>query len=213
MTNPQSPRTPAGWYPDPEGLQRQRWWDGERWTMDVAPLAAPQPYTGARQQLTAPPGTDWNTPWIWLVLFLPMLPTIPLLFLDWSALAVVDPDTLSPDLEAQLEFYTSPAYLASVLGGWLVWALAVVCAYLDFKALRDRGVPAPFHWAWGILNPYVYAIGRGVVTNRRTGKGMVVVWVAVGLIVLGIVLGFVIAAMVIGAVFSQLPELSELPTT
>ncbi len=146
-------------------------------------------------------------------MFLPLLPTIPLLFLDWSAITAVDPVTLRPDLERQLAFYTSPAYLGSLIGGWLVWAIVVACAYLDFKTLRDRGIPAPFHWAWAFLNPYVFAIGRGVVTNRRTGTGMAVVWVAVGLILLGIVLGLVMAAMVIGAVFSQLPELSELPTT
>ena len=206
MTNPEHVRTPAGWYPDPEGLQRQRYWDGERWTSDVAPPTAPQPYTGARPQLTAPPGTGWNTPWIWLVLLLPLLPAIPLLFLDWSAFLAVDPDTLETDLESQLAIYTSPAYLTSVIGGWLAWALSVVFAYLDFKTLRDRGVPAPFHWAWAFLSSVVYAIGRGVVTNRRMGKGIVVVWVAVGVILVGIILGIVIGAMAIGAVFSQLPD-------
>jgi Protein of unknown function (DUF2510) len=213
VTNSGTPNTPAGWYPDPEGLQRQRWWDGQRWTTDVAPLAAAQPYTGARPQQTAPAGTDWNTPWIWLMLVLPLLPMIPLLFLDWSSFLALDPDTLDTDLESQLAIYTSPAYLASLIGGWLAWALAVVLAYLDFKTLRDRGVPAPFHWAWAILSPYVYGIGRGVVTNRRTGKGIVVMWVTIALLVLGIVLGFVIAGIVIGTVFSQLPELSELPAS
>ena len=24
--------TPAGWYPDPAGHARLRWWDGARWT-------------------------------------------------------------------------------------------------------------------------------------------------------------------------------------
>jgi hypothetical protein len=213
VTNPDTPRTPAGWYPDPEGVQRQRWWDGERWTADVAPLSATQPYTGARPQLTAPAGADWNTPWIWILLVLPFLPMIPLLFLDWSAVTAVDPDTLSSDLDRQLALYTSPAYLTSLIGGWLAWALAVVLAYLDFKALRDRGVPAPFHWAWAFLSSVVYAIGRGIVTNRRMGKGIVVMWVAIALLVLSIGIGFTIAGMVIAEVFSQLPELSELPSS
>jgi hypothetical protein len=30
---------PAGWYPDPEQVQTQRYWDGERWTDQRAPLA------------------------------------------------------------------------------------------------------------------------------------------------------------------------------
>ena len=213
MTNPETSRPPAGWYPDPEGLARQRWWDGEKWTADVAPLAAPQPYTAARPQLTAPAGTDWNTAWIWLLLFLPVLPSISLFFLDWSQLFEIDPVSLEQDLERQFAFYTSPAYLFAVIGGWLAYALSVVLAYLDFKTLRDRGVPAPFHWAWSFLSPYVYAIGRGVVTNRRIGKGVVVVWVAVALIVLGLIAAFVLMAMIFNAVFSQIPEFSELPTS
>jgi hypothetical protein len=213
VTNPETPRPPAGWYPDPEGLQRQRWWDGEKWTADVAPLTAPQPYSAERPQLTAPPGTDWNTPWIWLLLFLPVLPTISLFFLDWSQLLEIDPNTLESDLDRQVAFYTSPAYLLSVIGGWVAYALAVVLAFLDFRTLRGRGVPSPFHWAWSFLSPYVYAIGRGVVTNRRTGKGIAVVWVAVGLIVLGLIAGFVLAAVVFTAVFSQISEVSQLPTS
>ena len=31
---------PAGWYPDPDGSARVRWWDGTRWTACIAP--APQ---------------------------------------------------------------------------------------------------------------------------------------------------------------------------
>jgi hypothetical protein len=205
VTNAGDP-TPAGWYPDPEGLQRQRWWNGERWTEDVAPLSA-APYTGGEQRLTAPAGTDWNTPWIWLLLVLPLLPSIPLLFLDWSSLVAVDADTLESSLESQFALYSSPAYLASVLGGWLAWALSVLFAYFDFKTLRDRGVPSPFHWAWAFLGSVVYAIGRGVVTNRRMGSGLAVMWAAIAIIVLGLVLAVVITVAVIGAVFAELPTL------
>lgn len=28
---------PPGWYPDPQGTQSLRWWDGWRWTTNVAP--------------------------------------------------------------------------------------------------------------------------------------------------------------------------------
>ncbi|MFH6779358.1 DUF2510 domain-containing protein, partial [Clavibacter michiganensis] len=27
-----TPSTPAGWYADPAGSDRLRWWDGTRWT-------------------------------------------------------------------------------------------------------------------------------------------------------------------------------------
>jgi hypothetical protein len=209
MTHHESQTIPAGWYPDPEGLQRQRWWDGERWTAHFAPLSTQQPYTGAAPQGGAPTGTDWNTPWIWLALVLPLLPTLPLLFVDWSGLVAANPGSFDPDIERQLSVYASPAYLTSVIGGWLAWALAVVFCYLDFKTLRDRGVPAPFHWAWAFLGSVVYAIGRGVVTNRRMGAGMVVVWAAVGLIVLILVVSLVVTAVIIGAASAQFPGLFE----
>lgn len=33
----------AGWYPDPEGQNRQRFWDGDSWADYYAPLISPQP--------------------------------------------------------------------------------------------------------------------------------------------------------------------------
>ncbi|WP_232836135.1 DUF2510 domain-containing protein [Mycolicibacterium smegmatis] len=32
---------PAGWYPDPDGAPTQRYFDGKKWTDQLAPLAAP----------------------------------------------------------------------------------------------------------------------------------------------------------------------------
>jgi hypothetical protein len=32
---------PPGWYIDPDGLATMRWWDGEQWTDQLAPVAAP----------------------------------------------------------------------------------------------------------------------------------------------------------------------------
>jgi hypothetical protein len=40
-------QTPAGWYPDPQMASTQRYWDGERWTEQVAPL--PRPATATTQ--------------------------------------------------------------------------------------------------------------------------------------------------------------------
>jgi hypothetical protein len=28
---------PFGWYPDPAGSDRMRWWDGQRWTEKLEP--------------------------------------------------------------------------------------------------------------------------------------------------------------------------------
>lgn len=34
-------RLPAGWYPDPEGGNRRRWWDGREWTQYTAEFQRP----------------------------------------------------------------------------------------------------------------------------------------------------------------------------
>lgn len=47
MTEP----TPAGWYPDPETPGQQRYWDGNAWTQNFAPGAAPPaPQTSATKK-------------------------------------------------------------------------------------------------------------------------------------------------------------------
>lgn len=35
---PPPPSVPAGWYPDPQGVQVQRYWDGSKWTEHTAPV-------------------------------------------------------------------------------------------------------------------------------------------------------------------------------
>ena len=34
-------RLPAGWYPDPDGGSRRRWWDGREWTQYTAEFQRP----------------------------------------------------------------------------------------------------------------------------------------------------------------------------
>jgi hypothetical protein len=48
MTDSNSPLPPAGWYPDPAGSNRTRWWNGFGWSDtygEPAPTAAPAPFT------------------------------------------------------------------------------------------------------------------------------------------------------------------------
>lgn len=169
----------AGWYPDPENPTHSRWWDGLHWSeqssgFQAAP--APAPYSSAPAALSAPAGTPWNTPWIWILVFLPYVSSLGLFFIDFSSM--FDLSNPSGMIAAEMAMITSPGYLFMLLGSWASYALFVWFSYLDWRTLRDRGVPQPFHWAWGFLT-LVYTIGRSVVVRRRTGKGISPMWVTI----------------------------------
>lgn len=198
------PRTaPAGWYPEPSGAEGQRWWDGTQWTEYATPLAAPpvaqqvqpQPAYG---QLAPQPGhgqpmpygqapvssvdaaTPTSTVWIWLVIALPVLSSVPLFLVDWQRFmerSMAAQSSLEP--MAQLAPYTDPWYLVASLFGWGSYALIVLFSYLDRRALIRRGFRQPFHWAWSFLSYLVYVIGRSVVVKRQAGRGSAPMWVGI----------------------------------
>ena len=41
---------------------------------------------------------------------------------------------------------------------------------------RD-GMERPFHWAWALLSPGIYVVGRSIVARRRTGSSLAPMWV------------------------------------
>jgi fatty acid desaturase len=45
MSNQLPQNLPAGWYPDSRMPNTQRYWDGQAWTEQVAPLASPSSQT------------------------------------------------------------------------------------------------------------------------------------------------------------------------
>ena len=52
---------PAGWYPDPNGLQVMRWWDGRQWSPQTQPIPAAgqerqRPDPDAPEGMVPPPG-------------------------------------------------------------------------------------------------------------------------------------------------------------
>jgi len=149
------------------------------------------------------------SPWIWLVVVLPYV-TLPLLFtVDLpgylSGLDVSDPDA---SLQLQLQLFTSPAILLLSLSGWVLGAAVVLFSWLDWRWLVRAGVPQPFHWAFGffsLLGYPVYAIGRAVVTRRRTGRGMAVLWVVIALFAVSIVVSIVWVATLVLALVGTLP--------
>lgn len=180
-----------GWYPEPDGTEGQRWWDGSRWTEYATPLAAPpyEPYGTART--TVPEGTPTGNVWIWLVAVLPILPFIPFFFVDVSGYMLRS----MTDPMAQFAMYLDPMYLATTLLGWAVYGASVWFAALDRRELRRLGYSRPFHWAWAFLWSLVYVVGRTVVVRRQAGRGSGPMAVAIAVNVAIVIGTFVWAGM------------------
>ncbi len=169
MTNSGQGQAAPGWYPTAPGSTQVRWWDGTQWTEHYQSLGV---LPGAPDK--APAGTNPNTVWIWLLVFAPLLQFAELPLFASSFAAIPAPgQTTTTDI-------ATSSISASLLLDGISLALAavfIVLAALDFRALKARGVPAPFHWAWAFLGSLVYVIGRAVVVRRRTGTGLVPLWV------------------------------------
>ena len=125
-----------GWYPDPAGTPRTRWWDGAQWTEHFYDPATGLPAA----DLTAPAGTKVYSAWIWLLVFLPYL-TLPLLFSpDFSsAFAGLDPTDPNSSTNVQLQLMTSPTYIIMTLLGWLINAAVIFFGFLDWRWLKQIG--------------------------------------------------------------------------
>jgi hypothetical protein len=225
MTEPTGPAlAPAGWYPTAAGSPTLRWWDGTQWTNHehtIVPAQVPgaqpqygqqqfgqQPYAAQQygqpqygQQLTTPAGTRPNTVWIWIFSILPLvqLAQLPLLISFYAKIEAAGLRNTSAI--SQIELNPASGFLALEGLSLVVYAIGVVLAALDYRALKLRGVVQPFHWAWTFLAAIVYAIGRGVVVRRRTGSGVAPMWLylAATLIsyigILFVVFSFVAAVM------------------
>lgn len=219
MTDAQNPATPAtpaiaaGWYPDPSSPGQQRWWDGTMWTEQVSATHTAAAYQSVEQR--APEGTNVQTPWIWLNVLLPLLGIIPLFFVDTTSLlrdVIANPTDPTLAVEAQFAFMFQPAILAAYGLSFLIMALTIVFALLDWRELKRRGVPAPFHWAFAFLAlagfGIVYPIGRSVVVKRRTGQSDRVLLAAI----LTLVLTFVVAIVWMIIFFNQMfAAIGDLP--
>lgn len=166
---------------------------------------APPPYNpyAATAIPQAPAGTRTNTPWIWIVVLLPLVQLVPLFFIDWAGFidTSLQGSAARYSSSSSLALMTSPGYLALSLSGWVIYALLALFAYLDWKQLRVAGVPQPFHFAWVFLSSIVYVIGRSVVVRRRTGAGMAPMWVAIGTLVISFGVVIYISAVMFSAVF------------
>lgn len=218
MSNSGYTTTPPGWYPDPAGSPRTRWWDGTQWTETYADAAsAPTgyttgaaPYTYAQPGvLRAPAGTSPSTIWIWLMALVPLLTIAYAIFAASSGefAAILDEmDSTSTSSLATSTAFTSGSLASSVIS-WIAIGANILLAGLDWHALKTAGVPKPFHWTWGlfaIISVPVYIIGRTVVAKRRTGAGLAPLFVYIGTLVLSFIVTLVIVLVALG------PELATL---
>jgi hypothetical protein len=189
---------PAGWYPVAAGSPQQRWWDGARWTEHVHdPAAAARPVVQAPvARLKAPADTKPATVWFWLLAVgAPVLQILQVIPASIFISQILGSDVTDPSSVIAAEF--SPAYLVVALSGWFIWAVCIVFAALDWRELKARGIPKPFHWAWSFFViavgwPAVYMIGRAVVAKRRTGAGMAPLWVFIALQVVAFITIFIV---------------------
>jgi len=212
-----TPSVPAGWYPDPAGTPRQRWWDGISWTenysepqQQAAYPATAQPYspTAAAEAIQAPAGINVYTPFIWLIALLPLLPMLALLTIDWGSMFRFDPNNPASAATATFGIFLSPGYLIAVFGGFVIYGLNAFFAFRDYSYLASVGIVRPFHWAWTFLSSIVYVIGRSVVVGRRTGGlGKAPMWVAIGSIVLSFVFSIVMMVQMFAAMSASLGDL------
>lgn len=178
-----------GWYTEPEGSTRQRWWDGTRWTEHVHD-PVPNPY-GAVIRPSIESTTPVYGPLIWLITLLP-LTMLPVL-MTWDANAY-----LRASMSGELVF--DGGYIAIQIVSWLLYGATVVCAYFDYRRLSALGYARPFHWAWSFLSSAVYIIGRSVVVKKQAGRGFAPMWVMIAVFVVSIL--FVIVKMVDAVLFA-----------
>ena len=206
----------AGWYPDPSGGPVQRWWDGTGWTAQTYNPAGAVAQTAPS---TVPPGTPVYTVWIWLIVGLQLIGLASLLFTDFDALIrtavedsvaqAQDPNAV-PDPFGNGPLFTTTDALQSALG-FLAYVAGVVFAFLDWRALKQRGFDRPFHWAWAFV-PWslVYVIGRSVVVKRRAGSGLAPIWWYIALTVLTTVVCIAVIGTVLATVLPGV--LPSIPT-
>jgi len=232
-----TPTPIAGWYPDPAGRGRIQWWDGSQWTEHFAepaaqpsqqpsapaspaygeaspgyapaaytpqPYAPGAPYSAMPEKLVAPAGTKPYNLFVWLLALLPLVNLVSGIVSSFSL-----DEQIENSMSATPSDVFTPEYFLSLGLSFLLIALAVLFALLDYRALVRAGVPRPFHWAWSfliILNAPVYIIGRSIVVRRRTGSGLIPMFVYLALWVATFVIGIVIAAAALGPIFDELSQ-------
>ncbi|MFJ2370430.1 hypothetical protein [Microbacterium sp. NPDC087665] len=122
--------------------------------------------------------TDSRTIWVWLLIAVSVLGLVPSIWVFYEFMRVMLASaSLSPTgansaaIDPALADGFAQWFVLSIVLGWASVAVVAWFAALDARVLRQRGFVRPFHWAWSLLTPLVYVIGRHVVVRRRGGSG------------------------------------------
>lgn len=159
----------------------------------------------------APEGAKPYNLFIWIIVALPIV-SIILNLLTVSSIEPILEDILkqaqtNPGAQSTVPtMTTTPWEGISQLIGLLIAAAAVVLGYFDWKALKAQGFVRPFHWAFGffaLLTPLVYIIGRSIVVRRRSGRGLLPMWISIAIAVIGIIVTISIFVGIVSAVIGS----------
>ena len=213
MSNPgNGPTTPPGWYPDPAGTGRLRWWDGAAWTDQFSAPHPASPYTGPyaspsytpqRPQISS--NTPVYNPLIWIITLLPLLALVLLLLWNPEFRVIYVGSRNTPTVDPSSVF--TPVYFVMVFSGFVTYGASVLLAYFDSERLKRDGVVRPFHWAWSFLSGMVYVIGRSVIVAKvAPGRGLVPIWVLIGVFFLSIVLTSFKVSALMTSMISSIPN-------
>ncbi|ROQ37273.1 uncharacterized protein DUF2510 [Frondihabitans sp. PhB188] len=159
----------------------------------------------------APEGAKVTNIFIWLIVLLPIISLIFSLASIASLQGVVEDVIKSAQTDPTGSTVpttpTTPLEIVGNVVGILIAAATIVLAYFDWKALKAAGVVRPFHWAFAffaLITPLVYIIGRSVVVHRRSGRGLLPLWVSIAIAVIGLVLGITAFVGIISGVMGSI---------
>ena len=187
MTDTPAAAVPAGWYADSTTPGLMRWWDGTAWTDHTAAGAPAAPYGSVGQRPLLPADRPVYSPFIWLIVLLPLI-SLALLFAWHPDLRYVAGPSGARTIDP-LSIYT-PGYFAIGAVGWLIYGLSVFFAFRDVVWLKRQGVVRPFHWAWTFLYAPVYVFGRSSIAHKVAApRGRATMWAMIAVMVIGFVTG------------------------
>ncbi len=192
-----NPSMQPGWYADPAGSPRQRWWDGAAWTEHLHDPSL-QIY-GATAKPPVGPQTPVYNVFIWVIVTLPVLSILALFAWDVTGYMA---RSVSSGLSAVLD----PTWLLLMLLSGTIYLGTATLAFFDWRQLGRDGFAAPFHWAWVLLSSGLYVIGRSVIVRRRAGRGLAPIWVWAAIVLVALVVALVKVADAMSLLMRILPS-------